>query len=267
MKNLVKILSAIMIIVFVNSCNEGPANPEDFKAQLVVDAYLLAGQPLDSLILRTTESINKPLNLDNGISGAVVTVASGDSTFSLSERSGKPGYYYIPSNEFRAKAGETYQLEVEAGEYQAAALTTVPGPFEITFVSADTIEYAQVPLNVQWTESEGAYGYIVRVTSLDTTAQIIERRFRDEEEEAPERSGYGVVDQNFADMPWFGFSYYGLHELAVFAADRNFYEFAKTARQSSATLEQPIYNIEGALGIFGSAQVRFLQVVVVPSQQ
>ena len=64
-----------------------------------------------------------------------------------------------------------------------------------------------------------------------------------------------LVAQDRFQLPWTSFSWYGRHDVAVFAADRWFLAWFKSVQFSRLTPEYDPResNIVGGLGVFGSA--------------
>ena len=153
--------------------------------------------------------------------------------------------------------GATYTLRVDAaGRPTATATTTVPGDFIIESVSAQGDPPGTDGLSATWTSSTGAFRYLVGLRaerppwcpSTDPTCYL-----------SPDREGWTVITQDpsvstrvdgegadelaGAQGPWY---------LDVYALDVALYQYLTTGVADTYFPLQPVQNVTGGYGVFGS---------------
>lgn len=135
-----------LAILFLAGCDT--TDPSVHSEELVVEAYLVAGEPLPSVWL--ARSLDVEGTWDTGqraVSQADLRIErlSRDGavleTFLYGRTLDSPGEF-VPDVEHVVQAGETYRLVARAnGLDEARAVTTVPEQFELLEVSHEALEY------------------------------------------------------------------------------------------------------------------------------
>lgn len=75
-----------------------------------------------------------------------------------------------------------------------------------------------------------------------------------------------VADLGYVRMPWFAVFFQGRYQVKIFAIDRNWYDFIRTDPRlaqggpgfggtAGDSFERPVFHVDGAIGLFGSASV------------
>ena len=78
-------------------------------------------------------------------------------------------------------------------------------------------------------------------------------------------------------LPWFAIGSSRAHEVEVYALDRNLFDFLRSVESSGQnalgfgglagdTFERPVFNLDGAIGVFGSASLDSFGFVVLPER-
>ena len=125
-----------------------------------------------------------------------------------------------------------------------------------------------------------AAGYQVGIFSLDPGSPfVIEGDFLDDadfadfqrQESSP---AFEAQDGNLR-LPWFAVYFAGRHKIKVFAVDQNWFDFIRTSPEfggaggfggnTGDNFKFPKFNLDGGIGLFGSASVDSLGFVVVPA--
>jgi hypothetical protein len=263
-----------LILIAINACYEPPTKPQ-FKETIILSGYLYVGQSVDSIFVRKSLPIGIPYsNTRAAVSGAIVTLKTNSQQFSLSEYPEYPGVYFVPAEEHVVSAGETYEINVQAGNHQVQASTIAPEQISINLLSDNQRSYLGSPFKIIWNQVEGAKGYLVTTIAdppydnrvhiegfLDST-DVIE----DSLTAFSPVSNFSMGDRDlFLEIPWFMFWYYSDYTIKVYAADQNLYDLSSSqvmyAAQSSE-YEQPNYNIRGGIGIFSAVSVDSVRVKV-----
>src|ERR1051325_2096966 len=103
-KYMLLLLTALAVMAGCESSNDIAFTP-----QIVVQGFLYANEPLDSIGVRETESV-LDTSRDKSINNAIVTIASESGIDTL--RLGQKGGEYIPRRPLIPRSRKTYTLRV-----------------------------------------------------------------------------------------------------------------------------------------------------------
>jgi hypothetical protein len=146
----------------------------------------------------------------------------------------------------------------------------VPGDFEVLDVRAEgTAPPGSEGLYVRWTESEGAYRYLValRATIPPWCVEYGERCLNGSTQVLPDRQGWFAVTQNTVLQtvvsgeaaeeiasgrgPWY---------VDVYAVSKPLYEYLTTGTSGRLFPVPPVQNVEGGYGAVGAWVVRTMKI-------
>ncbi len=264
------LLITILLLVGlgISSCEQ--TTDAVFTPQIVLEGYLYANEPLDSIVIRRTIEITQGDSIAY-VERAIVTLSSPDKDYLLVERTGAPGRYH-PQEEFIALPGVTYKLRVEAMGQVATSETTIPdvirldsakvGDKPLSITSIDTVDYpsSREELNkpgvrLWWTRSATAKGYALEAVTFDTTAEIID--LSPDDDNLPDSTSMGryrffILSQS-EQLAWRQFRRYGENTVRALALDRNLQDFALGLYLTQSQFDNNTLHVSGGLGIFGSA--------------
>ncbi len=242
-----------------------------FTPQIVVQGYLYANEPLDSIVILQTIPIGNSTGNDR-ITNATVTITSGDSVYyPLHEHSlGAPGRY-TSDYQVMIQAGKTYSLRVEALGQVATASTTVPLAIHLdsakldgrtlSLTNTDTITYPTTVDSLQspgiylwWSPSPGCAGYGLEALSLDTNADTILNAVTTALGDSAMFGQYSffILSTN-EQVVWPQFTRYGLNVVRALALDKNYEDFVLALYLSGSQFDNSTLDVSGGLGVFGSA--------------
>jgi hypothetical protein len=257
----------MLLLIGTISCEE--TIDATFTPQIVLEGYLYANEPIDSIVIRRTLDIGESASRSY-LPGANVTLGVGDQEYQLVERAGLPGRYFTPTTLFAAP-GRTYTLRVEALGQVATSETTVPQPIYLdsarigdrvlSIDNVDTIDYpkditelARPGIRLWWSKGELSHGYALEAVSFDTLAQTIDI---DIGRELPDslsmgRYRYFILSES-EQILWLQFKRYGLNTVRVLSLDRNMQDFALGVYLTRSQFDNATLRVTGGLGLFGSA--------------
>ncbi|MBN1397719.1 MAG: DUF4249 family protein [Bacteroidetes bacterium] len=253
----------ILIFLFISGCEE-PVKVEEKPHQLVVSAFLAAGERIDSVFI---SQIGDILSLYDPNSAAVqnanVTItliepnnSTGNITYTLNHDGEMPGRYYSSAV---VQPMATYLLKVEApGFPTVTGSTSVPDTFSITNTESfpDTLVFdSDSPEKyIKWTASRNHAGYICRVSNLEKETQKIPRDYSEDDIEPTKTVGFfNTPNNSSAELPWLLINYYGRTQFAVEAIDENYLNYLEQVSvMDSYDLREIHYSLQGGLGVFGS---------------
>jgi hypothetical protein len=124
-----------------------------------------------------------------------------------------------------------------------------------------------------------AAGYQLALFSIDPGSDyVIDPPFFEDEdfEDLPRKGSSPIlnIDDGRIRLPWFGIYFEGRHNYKVFVTDQNWYDLVRSTPPSDGGLgfggnagdsqDQPIFHVEGGIGLFGSAAVDSVGFYVLP---
>jgi hypothetical protein len=271
---MVKTVIFIVIVFLLLGCEE-TLEPE-FESKLVVNAELKAGRGIDSVFVSWTAEITE--RFDTGAqraTGATVKI----NHIQLAEYPTAPGVYYLPDPTFVVQSGQTYNLEIIAGEELVTSSTTAPEPFQFLaegIQNGDTMQY--VPgtswfspafFILTWYNYPGAlvYRIVSDADSANKNTFIEDDRdeanvFKGDPEDRTNPAIWWASD-NFARINWMFFNYSGWHTVSVSAMDDNYYQYRSGLNFNQFNGQNFNQIIKNGYGVFTSSSSDSIRIYVV----
>jgi hypothetical protein len=258
----------ILLIIALAGCKE-PTSPNEYRDELIVCGFLITGQLIDSITVQRTARIDEFYSLEAvAISNALVIVSGNGIADTLRHDPAMPGRYYSMNTNNRIEPAKTYTLTVAAPGYPTTTgSTTVPDFIQITN-RADIprqLIYLDGSLRLEWSANNHYADYLFSVTSLDSPAVEIDR-FNPPADttKPPEKTTFqfGLYGMDHSVIPWFAFNYYGRNSIAISAIDNNYYDYIRQVIFEGTDIRDIRFNLQGGIGVFGSAAVDTIHVVV-----
>jgi hypothetical protein len=262
---------------------------DDPQAEVVVEAYLAAGDSLPPVYLRRAISTDATFDPDAGLSGAAVGIAQiapdGTPVDSFAYEETLVGTYEpVADRGVRVQPRHTYRLYVQAPENApVTASTTVPGAIELVRSENERAVYQgpeQPSFTVTPSEVEGRQSVFIFTTTsqLDFTQPTDSIRaqltpfYADIVDDDDSLTDFRVTsspplnEANYTtnpdgtltiDLPWIAVAFYGPNIAAISAVDDNLFDFIRTQQAQQGGLapgEIPnvLDPVQGGVGIFGS---------------
>lgn len=267
------------LVFGIGGCS-APSSPDDYSNQLVLNAFLFAGSPIDSIyVQRTARMLEFYSDEVVAVREAVVKISlmqradptSIESTFVLIHDENNPGRYFSAAI---ISPLRTYAISVQALGYPTVTgVTTVPDTFHVTTVIPPTLAWdlARPSIVMEWTPSNHHSDYVVSINCLEPTLHIIEdfrSKNRPKDEPLPERTSFlfNNPKATFKELPWLMFNYLGLHSISVSAVDENYYSFLQQTARGGGSLREIQYRLNGGIGVFGSSAKAFFPQTVTLTQ-
>ncbi|MDE2812976.1 MAG: DUF4249 family protein [Gemmatimonadota bacterium] len=239
-----------------------------------------------------------------GVSDAQVLVFQGDQIFEYAPDPAAPGRYLPPLEAPLVQTTTEYRLEVDVEGKKVRARTTTPERMQVrqvVLLDEDTQEimrtlksFAEVGDEVytapenQLTHLEGLIeihlekageAYQAALFALEEDAQLLDEDFieiydRDREDLRANQSPPFAASDGIVRWPWFAVVYTGRSLIKVYAVDHNWFEYARASPDQQEqggfggmagdNFERPFFQVEGGIGLFGSASVDSVGFVVLP---
>ena len=287
---------AISLVITTGCDTAGMDAPE---SQVVVEAYLIAGETLPPVRLTRTAGIDQRYNYDSlAVRDAEVAVvaldADGDPQARYPYRAQRDTVgVYIPLGNDRAEPLATYRLEARLTStgQEITATTTVPDTFSVVNANAQAVVYRgaeQLALTLTRSRYPGRDQsfYLFSTESLDPRREnltpLIREFVRDDEDFEPEQlriTSSPVLNEESYDenadgtltirLPWLAVAFYGPNRTTAQAIDDNLYDFVRTqgAQQGGGgftpgTIPNVLEYIDGGTGVFGSLARQSYEVTI-----
>lgn len=278
------------------------APPEDGVP--VVDALLFVDAPLPPVYLRRTLPPGSRYTQDEAaLSGAEVALSSGDRRFIYTVDPDTAGRYLPPADAPIVQPQTLYRLHVEVDGQTIAAQTLTPRRLQLrqaVLLDAQTLEmrrplktFAEVGqavysenrlvyrdglVEMRFDTQEAVAFQLALINLEEDSPFIIEADFL-EEDDIADFDRYGAsppldIADGRARLPWFAVAFAGRHLFKVLAIDQNWFDYVRSNPEESGgfaagglagdNFERPVFNIEGGIGLFGSAAVDSVGFFILP---
>ncbi len=274
-------------------------------AEYVVESILIAGEPLPPVRLSRTAAINSAYDFGRlAVSDADVSVdllegsQAAVSTIEYAESPDSAGVYFPVDSSLAAAPLGTYRLSIRvpSSDETISGTTTVPDTFRVISGNQQTAVYQsteQLELTMTRSRSVGQSQtyFIVLTEALEPdpdqltplAADILENEIGGADLESLVVSASPIFNEENYDVnpdgtlslrfPWIGINFYGPNRIGINALDDNAYDFfrSQSVQQGGSTLSpgeipNPLENIQGAHGVFGSyARANYDLLVLPPS--
>ena len=243
------------------SCSSDSLFDPEAALQIVVQAYLYAGEPVNDIRLTETLPLGSEDSLAPSVNDADVAVIKNGIRYQLITSPGDSGYYHYPGTDLFIEEGDDFQLDILYDGESINAETTVPPAPENCTISVDTLavpesmfEWFQSRNNsvtVRW-QNNGNTLFFVLVENVEENPQIIDFGF-----------GGGQFAQRFrflsrptpADsmqVNMMSISHLGKHRIKVYRVNQEYADLYISRNQDSRDLNEPLSNIQNGLGVFSA---------------
>lgn len=280
----IRAVFALAALSLLGGCDTFAPVPAD--ELVVVEAYLVVGEPLPQVQLSQTNPIDAEYDADRlAVREARVFLHLLDGegalerTFPYVELARRPGVYVATSGE-RIRPLRVYRLEVQMQDGgEISAETLVPGDFELRSANTETLSYQgrqQLVLEISSSEYIGREAiYLLTTESHEPTVENLTPVYRALVDQGTltiddlrvgaspllNEANYDLTERGTLEirLPWLAVPFYGRSTVHVNVVDDNVYDFLRSqaVQQGGSTLppgEIPnvIDNIDGGTGVFGS---------------
>jgi len=278
-------LSMVVLFAFA-ACD--PYTQDGFEEQMVVEAFLTAGDPLPSVKLSKTLPFDQEYTFEaaalSGLDVRLIRTTNSGATEAVLEyvESDQRGVYVAADESRTVTPGLVYRLEVREDPMSSPVLTSetfVPGDFDLISTNGNSFIY-QGPDQFEPTFTISFYPgrqnyYVASTLALDPDNFPLTpfyAGFLDEDDDPDQflRVSSGIINEGNYEinedntitikLPWIAIAYYGPNEVSFYAIDTNLYDYIRSlsiqlggpSTLSPGQIENILWNVEGGIGIFGS---------------
>jgi len=172
-------------------------------------------------------------------------------------------------------------LDVATGEVirTMVGFDDVANPLEAFAAPANQLVHAEGVLEARFDRPDVA-AFQLAMWSLDPTSElVVDAGFLDENDlddfDRIETSPAFLAPEGRIRVPWLAFFFAGPYRLNLYAVDRNWYDLLRSmpalgesgiafGNPGGQSFEEPIFHVEGGIGLFGSASVDSVGVTIHP---
>jgi hypothetical protein len=271
MKKLLSVLTLLATIsLSITGCDE--AIDSVYEEELVLSAFLFAGETVDSVILERTTPFGERIDDDAiAVEGAQIVITTEGQSYNLLPIPGKKGRYYLP--DLIIQGGQKYEIDVRAGEHHLTSETVVPMPIRWTGLN-DSLPPSRVLYLDTNRFGDFRYGltagpkdyhsrqYMLQVTSLDVRE---ENKIRSVppgppvDTSATSRYSFFKTSADFRILPGL-ISHFGRSKITIHALDTNWFDYHRMVFGSRGNYQPSLNHVKGGLGVFGSSARDTVQV-------
>ena len=257
-------------------CTPGTTAPE-FKEEIIVNGYLIVGHGVDTIYVSKSLAMDMSYFHDAAaLSTDSIFITVNGRSYRLLEYDDKPGAYYLPKDSMVITPGFEYQLSIHVNNKTIRASTMAPEQVHIKSLNTDT-SFCPYPdpekstrFQLSWDKTDFTAAYEISVISKQPhdlidwgLEQFFEHRLERYDYDTllafPPVSDFPVgKNETSAEISWYAFCYYGDYTVKLYAIDDNLWDLASSSvvyMPQSSEFEQPVYRIEGGLGIFAAVSV------------
>ncbi len=288
------------VLLVTGACD--PYTQDSYTEQVVVEAYLTAGNLMPPVRLSTTAEATVFYNFEQlALRNAQVMIWELDEQSEQKEsrityQEESPGIYQ-PTEKRRVIPGAKYLLEVIHPDYQTIfAQTQVPKAFSILNGIPDTLRYQsteQLSLELSAEAAEqGQNYYIINTVAKNPFEELLTPFYReflgDENEEEKEQNlqelrinssgilNEGNFERNLAGnieirYPWLAVAFFGENAIIPSVIDKNLYDYIRSesvqlggSTLSPGEIQNVLTPIRGGVGIFGSMARDTANTIILP---
>lgn len=261
--NINKIALLLFSASLIVSCEIEDATFEESKTA-VVEAYLFAGQSVDSICISQTYSYNQEDSTIMLLDGLDVVLSDFENEYPLVSIG--DGIYQ--NLDHIVEADKSYRLEFTWENELIAAETYIPikrdAELSSSLVQLEKIESGTMgspptgemadPIQISWDNSEGDYYYVV-INNIESSPEYVNENVGDFDDENGGRVRFtftsepSVMDTYNID-PRQELTQFGTYEVIVFRVNPEYAALYESSGNTTQSLEEPPSNIENGLGIF-----------------
>lgn len=284
------VVALIGMLVFTGC--EDPV-PTDYIQEYVFTGYLIVDEPIQGLTLtRTQAPLDSFVYANAAVREAQIRIWSDQDTFDLvfeePDSDTAVGAYGFPDKSVLVQPGVTYHMEARIGDGTVlTAETTTPERIDWIQSPRDTLQYPKDTLTLPspdslkliWTRSPGITEYLISVKALDTLGygeyltpateeqnRRIERFFEDNAPRYNDIIRWGFLQNTQVNVVWVAFKWFGLHDVTVYAPDAAMLEWFKQLQFGGNQYQELLGNVDGGIGVFGSASTAGKTVFMLKNQ-
>ncbi len=276
----IKNISLLLIsICTISACTQEQGNISLDAQTAVVQAYLFAGQSVDSVSITQSFSYARENTDLITLEDLEVEIFDGTQTYPLFHNS--EGIYQ--NMDFTPQSGKSYTLSFEHNGERISSETFIPEKKEVTIsqfsIGLEKVAAGGFPgggggfggggdeaIEILWDNTAGDYYYVV-VENIEDNPEFVNDRLAQFQANGNARRFFRITEPEISNFHALtvnrDLTQYGTYQVIIYRVNPEYAALYQTSGSSSVTISQPPNNIENGLGIFTgiSSDTVFLEVV------
>ena len=271
-----KSIFLFVLLLIINACTEESIVTLDTKTA-VVEAYLFAGQPADSIRIIQSYSYARENTDLITLNELAVQISDGQQRYDLDYST--EGIYQNP--DFIPQSGATYVLTFDHNGETIRSETFVPQKQTIS-ISKTSVKLEKITdfgefidsgfggdqdaIEVEWDNSEGDYYYVV-IENMEDHPEFVNDLLAEFQANGNARRFFQITEPEisnfYAIIALRDLTQFGTYRIIVYRVNPEYAALYETAGTSSISIATPPSNIENGLGIFTgvSSDTVYLEVI------
>ena len=243
------------------SCETESSIDPDYE-QVVVQAYLYAGETIDDIKITKTIPMGGEADTLPVINDAVVSLIKNNHAYELAPSSGDSGYYHFDGTVLAVEEGDNFTIQIDYFGKRTTGATTVPSPPSDISQSGDTLfiparfnpwqfkfDTTKHQIKVSWTTESDAM-YFIKVENVESDPDSVISRIPPKG--LPGRMVSMPMNQNFYIILFEDITHYGRHKVTLYRINQEYVDLYISRNQNSRELNEPLTNIKDGLGVFSA---------------
>lgn len=252
------------------SCSSDNITESENQNNLVVEAFLYAGEPVTDIKLSNTISLGSNDTIAPPVTDASVWLSKNGKSYQLIADPTRAGYYKYNGSDLSVEPGNNFSLRISYNGKEISAATIVPPvPQEVTISKSiltlvTPTGFPGVPggpggfgaqdtnsIYVKWSNPDSTLYYVVIENLESSPTEISTGNF-------PGRMNI-IRRMTFPPIPSSEFviarrnlTYYGNHRAIVYKVNQEYADLYESRNQDSRNLNEPLINIKNGLGVFSA---------------
>lgn len=258
-----------MVLLLAVACTFNACTPEEGEIldtqTAVVQAYLYAGQPVDSVRITQSYAYIRDDSTLRTLDDLQVQISDGTHTYPLVSKGN--GYYVQP--DLIIASEKTYTLQFNWNNHTVSAQTYVPSQREAA-ISTPAVSMTKItsgsgfnpgspeavdPIDVSWSNPENEYYYVV-IKNLEESPEYINDFLAEREQHFPGGFrrfifiGRPQISARYTIDPRRELTQFGRYAVMVYRVNPEYAALYAVSGSSSQSITQPPTNVTNGLGIF-----------------
>jgi hypothetical protein len=263
----IKSIIYLALALFTVSCTNDSITESENQNNLVVEAFLYAGEPVTDIRLCNTISLASNDTLSPPVNDASVWLSKNGKSYQLVSDPARAGYYKYNGTDLSIEPENNFSLRIYYHGKEISATTIVPPVPKEVSISKSTLTLTSPTgfpggpggfgaqdtnsIYVKWSNPDSTLYYVVVENLEASPIEISSGNFP---------GGMNIMRRmTFPPIPSSEFviarrnlTYYGKHRAIVYKVNQEYADLYESRNQDSRNLNEPLTNIKNGLGVFSA---------------
>lgn len=266
MKN-VKWYFFLAVSLFIYGCtNESPTEITN-QNTLVVEAFLYAGEPINSIKLSQSIGLGSNDTIAPTVDDASLSLVKNSKSYQLIHDESRSGYYIYDGTDIFVNPGDDFSLLISYQGKQVTGSTTVPSKPENVQLSKATLTLVTPTgfpgpeggfgaedtnsIYLKWSNPDSSLYYVV-IENIEPNPTEISTGNLPPDAQINRRMTFPPIAASEFVIGRRNLTYYGNHKAIIYKVNQEYADLYESRNQDSRNLNEPLTNIKNGLGVFSA---------------